>query len=47
MASWQTTALNVALHLTVKRMMNSSGSVEAPGAAGLSHRAGGLPQLSR
>ena len=29
MASWQTTALNVALHLTVKRMMNSSGSVEA------------------
>ena len=29
MPSWQTAALNAALHLTVKRMMSSSGSVEA------------------
>lgn len=29
MASWQTTLLNLALHLTIKRIMGASGSVEA------------------
>lgn len=29
MPSWQTTALNLAFHLTIKRLMNTSGSVEA------------------
>lgn len=28
MASWQTTLLNLALHLTIKRIMNGSGTVE-------------------